>query len=122
VNAQLQFVVHCAGDYQAAGFNRSMQNGGKALMSGTQAGQPAPTPSKVFGESYQPFRVGDASALKEDNVLISETPQPDEPGRAANTVLAANPRLGVIFQNYHGCLVLGQGHGSCQDGVVILLV
>jgi len=82
---------------------------------------PRPLPSIVFDEGCQTFRVADASALKEDNVLISETPQPNEPKSAAITELGAKLRLIVILQNYDSRLVLGQIHGFCQKLVAIFL-
>ena len=79
-------------------------------------------PSIIFDEGGQTFGVADVSALKEDNVLISEIPQADEPGCAAVSELAANFQFGVILQNHDGRLVLGQFHGIFQKFVAIHLV
>jgi len=53
--------------------------------------------SIVFDEDFQPFGVGDALALKEDNVLISETAQANEPKKkAASNLFWA---YGDLFKN-----------------------
>jgi hypothetical protein len=76
--------------------------------------------SIVFDEGCQTFSVADVSALKKENVLISETAQANEPKRAAIAELFANPWFGVILKNHHGCLMLGQFHGLCQKLVAVL--
>jgi hypothetical protein len=77
-------------------------------------------PSFVIDEGGQTFGVADAFALKEDNVLISEVPQANEPKCAAVAELGAKLWLGVILQNHDSRLVLGQIHGIGQKLVAIL--
>jgi hypothetical protein len=74
--------------------------------------------SIVIGDDSQPFGVGDPPALKEDNVLISETPQADEPECAAVAKLVANLGFGVILKNDHGGLAFGQCRHPRQKFVV----
>jgi hypothetical protein len=63
--------------------------------------------SIVSDQGGQPFRIGDVHALKEDNVLISEILQANNPGCAAVAKLVAKLLFGIILKNDHGGLMLG---------------
>ena len=109
-------------------WKKASNNSPRHLLGGhTIAGQNCttpdytPIPSIVFDEGCQTFGVADVSALKEDNVFISEISQANEPNCAAIAELRAKPWLGVILQNYDSRLVLRQFHGLCQNLVAILL-
>ena len=91
---------------------------GRRVRSSNQS-RPASLSSVVIGEDSQPFGVGDALALKEDNVPISDIPQADEPVCAAVAKLVANLWFGVILKNDHGCLAMGQCRGPRQKMVVV---
>ena len=75
------------------GVSRTVQNCtdliGRRVQPSNQH-RPAPISSIVVGDDSQPFGVGDAQALKDDNVPISKAPQADEPVCAAVAKLVAN--------------------------------
>ena len=74
--------------------------------------------SIVSDQSGQPFRIGDVHALKEDDVLISEILQANNPGCAAVAKLVAKLLFGIILKNDHGGLMLGQCHCLGQKLVI----
>ena len=77
--------------------------------------------SIISDQGGQPFRIGDIHALKEDNVLISEILQANNPGGAAVAKLVAKLLFGIILKNDHGCLMLGQCHRPGQKLVITFL-
>jgi hypothetical protein len=124
VDAELKFFFRHFSNYQYAEAIYAMNKNGSGLIGrrvrSSNQPRPASISSIVFDEDFQPFEVGGALTLKEDNVPISETPQANEPKRAAIAELGANPWFGVILQDYDGRLVLGQFHGLFQKLVAIL--
>jgi hypothetical protein len=124
VNAQLKFLCHHFSNYQYAEAIGAMNKNGSGLIGrrvrSSNQPRPASLSSLVFDDDFQPFGVAHALALKEDNVLISETPQANEPKRAAIAELRVNPWFGVIFQNHDGSLVLGERLRFCQKLIAIL--
>ena len=74
--------------------------------------------SVVFREGDQAVRILVACALEENDVLITEGAQTDEPRRAAIAELIADLGFGVVLKDDYGGLVLRKSARGVQDLVV----